>query len=167
MIWCNYYNLCIWVASHSHSCPSIITMITSIMTIVTISTIITSITTITIIATTTLWKRQVGFLSVLFDITTMSNHRQSYCLHCDRTLHARTRTWLSHRPSEKQWPNKVLKFDWRLEQLHLYISWHGRFMLHVGRNCSHTSCEYVLRDGLKRQARIRLYYSRGLYAYHY
>ena len=30
-------------------------------------------------------------------------------------------------------------------------------MLHVSRNCSHTSCEHVLRDGLKRQARIRLF----------
>ena len=51
---------------------------------------------------TTLWNRKAGFLSVHFDITTMSNHRQSCVLHSDRTLHARTRTWLPRRPSEKQ-----------------------------------------------------------------
>ena len=52
--------------------------------------------------TTTLWKKKVGFLSVHFGIATMSNHRQSYFLHPHRTLHARTRTWLPRRPSEKQ-----------------------------------------------------------------
>ena len=113
------------------------------------------------IDTTTLWRKNNGSLSVHFGIATMSNHRQSYFIHSDRTLHARTRTWLPLRPSEKQWPNKVLKFDWRPGQLHLYISWHGRFMLHVGRNCSRTSCVYVLRDGLKRQARIRPFFPEG------
>ena len=33
---------------------------------------------------TTLWKKKVGFLSVHFGMTTMSNHRQSYFLHSDR-----------------------------------------------------------------------------------
>ena len=47
-------------------------------------------------------ETKLGFLSVHFGITTMSNHRQSYFLHSDRTLHARTRTWLPRRPSEKQ-----------------------------------------------------------------
>ena len=44
---------------------------------------------------TTLWDKQVGFLSVRFDITIMSNHDQSCLLYSDRILHARTRTWVA------------------------------------------------------------------------
>ena len=38
-------------------------------------------------------------------------------------------------------PTNFLKIGRRLEQGYLYISLHGKLMLHMGRDCSHTSCE--------------------------
>ena len=50
----------------------------------------------------TLWNKQVGFRSVCLVASVMSGQRQSASLHFDRTLNARTRTWLPRRQAEKQ-----------------------------------------------------------------